>query len=108
MAERWRKRFCVVIDEPGRERLWAVDGEQSSRAGVRVEPVLEARLATRRHVRERQRLHWHLEVIRHTLGVVVPLRLDVGEDSPCRLRLEHAERLAVDEEQVVGTAMAGG
>ena len=75
-------------------------------AGVGVEEVCEPGLDAGGLVEERQRLAARAD-LREPVGVLGGLDLDAGQGGADLLRLDDADRLSVDEEQVVGKAVTG-
>src|SRR5690606_30930112 len=74
-------------------------------AGMRVEPVREARLDAGREIEEGQGPHGRIERRREPERVLRRLPLDAAERVAGGLGLECADGPAVDEEEVVGEAM---
>ncbi len=108
-AQRERVRLPVDLRKPERifgqplgDRLRAVKREHVPRLGGRVEAIREPRLDAGRLVQERQRPHWSRDVCGEPGSVLLGLQLYAGERGPRSLRLDHADGLPVDVEQVVG------
>ncbi len=102
VAERRRSRVLVHVADPGGEHLRSVKPEHLPAARLRVERVREARLDTGRLVGERQRpFQRALHPVGQAVEVLRRLPLDAGQRRPCGLRLDHADRLAIDEQEVV-------
>jgi hypothetical protein len=83
------------------ERLGSVEGKDLARSRVRVEVIDEGCLFARRNVRERQRLEWRVQCVREPINVSLRLYFDVPHERTGWLRLANADRLPIEEEQVV-------
>ncbi len=105
----WRFcRRCAVRagSEPVREGFWAMEGEDLSAAGLRVEQAGEARFSAGALVQKRQWLLRGRYVIGQPTRVLFGLHLDAGEGFALLLRFDHAHGVAVDLQQVVGRTVA--
>ena len=76
-----------------------------ARLRIGVEQVDEAGLDAGAEVQERQRLDRRVEPGGQAGRVLVGLELDAGEGVAGGLGLQHADRLATDEQEVVGKAV---
>ncbi len=102
VTERRRSRVLVHLADPGGERLRAVEPEHLSAARLRVERIREPRLDTSRLVGERQRtLQRALHPVGQAVEVLRRLPLDARQCRAGRLRLDHADRFTIDEQEVV-------
>ncbi len=106
VAQRRRVRMAAELLEPAGERLGPVEREHRPARRLGVEPVREPRLGPGRLVDEREAaLDRRLELVRQPVDVLRALVLDAGERLALLLRLHHARRAAVEEQQVVGAAV---
>ncbi|MGH2602090.1 MAG: hypothetical protein ACRDJ9_22220, partial [Dehalococcoidia bacterium] len=78
-----------------------MDVEDASAAGLRVQPVREARLHTRGLIQERQRARGGRVLGRQTDAVLLGLQLDTGKGGTFGLCFDRADRLRINKEQVV-------
>ncbi len=106
-AEGRKCRACYALLDELDEVLRPVEGEDGARAGVGVALVAEVRLDTGGLVGEGQRIGPTLRDPFLGVGVAGGLLGDSGECSADFLRLDDAERLAIDEEDVVGGTAHG-
>jgi hypothetical protein len=79
-----------------------MEGEDLARARERIEVVDEGRLFARADVGEGQGLVRGVEDSRETVDVLLRLDLDVADGNARGLRFAHADRLAIEEEEVIG------
>jgi hypothetical protein len=92
----------VHLPDPAGERLRPVEPEHLPAARLGVERVREPRLDSGRLVGERQRpFERALHPVGQAVEVLRRLPLDARQRRPLGLRLDHADRLAVDEKEVV-------
>ena len=100
------RRHLVGV-EPRGQRVRGVEGEYVSAARLGVEPVGELRLLAGALVQERQGATVRWKVVGQAGTVLLRLQLHAGERAANGLGLDHAGRLLVHVEQVVGLAVAG-
>jgi hypothetical protein len=106
VPERGRGRVLRDVREPARERLGPVEREDLSARRVRVERVGEARLGACGLVDEGERpLECRRDLFGDALDVLCRLPGDAAESLALLLRLDDARGGAVDEEEVVRTAV---
>jgi hypothetical protein len=106
VAKRGSERVLLNLADPRRECLGTVKREDLTAAGLRVERVREASLRAGRLVGERQRsFDGARHPVRQTIEVLRRLPFDPGERRALRLGLDHADGLAIDEEEIVGSAV---
>jgi hypothetical protein len=96
--------------DPLRQCLGPVDvrqvGGDRAGLGVGVEAVDEPGLDAGAEIEERQRVDRRVESVGEPGGVLPSLELDVSEPVPGGLGLQRPDGLAVDEQEVVGEAVA--
>ena len=105
-AERGRSVPLAHLQPPG-EGFGSVEPVHLAGPGYGVEEVGEPGLGAGRLVGERERPDRRGELVGEAGDVLAGLGLDADEGGADLLGLEHADRLAVHEEQVVGNAVAG-
>ncbi len=123
MASIWQSRMPAVASGcSGRHRLEPcaqgvgfrgplgesfrpVKGEYAARARVGIALIAEERFDAGRFIEKRQRaIETSREEHRHVRGIARRLLGDAGEGRPFLLRFNYADRLAVDEQQVIARA----
>ena len=84
-----------------------MEGEHAAAPRFRILEISEVRFRPCGFVEEGQRLAVCGQCIRQTVAVFARLGLHTGEGVPRWLCLNHAGRLAVNVQQIVGGAVAG-
>jgi hypothetical protein len=99
---------AVTTGEPDRlggdpisQSAGLVEVENPTTTALRIEPVGETAFDPCALVEKRQGLDGRWNAVWYAIGILVRLQLDPGERHPLSLSLDHPNRFAVDEEEIV-------
>src|SRR6266508_902419 len=108
VPQRRRERVLLHMADPGGKRFRPVEPEDLPTPRLEIERVGEAGLDAGRLVGERQRSFERAhDPVGQAVEVLRRLPLDASECGALGLRLDHADRLAVDEEEIVRATVWG-
>src|ERR1700685_345275 len=95
-----------LLREPLVESVGAVETEDATAAGVRLQEGCEASLYARALVLERQRSARRSQIVRHAFAVLSCLEFDARQRGALFLGLHNSDGCAINEKKIVGLAVA--
>src|SRR5579872_1002281 len=99
-------RMLQLLGQPVGERFGPMEAEHPAAASLGLKQICKAGFYPCAFVKEWQRPTRGLDGVRHALAVLRALELYPGQRRALPLSLNHADRRAVHEQEIIGLAMA--